>query len=312
VIEGAETMQFGVNILNHGAGLTPEALGHWAAVAEGLGYHSIWLSDHIALARRVSKRYPEPFFDPFVTLAWLAAQTRRVRIGTTVCVLPLRHPLQTARLVANLDQLSGGRFLFGIGVGNADDEYDALGIPFRQRGAIADEALQVMLAIWTSHERVTFEGRHFRFSDVATVRPHQAPHPPILVGGRSEAALRRAVRYGQAWHASRLTTGYMTDTCIPTLHRLADELSKPVPAFVPRLKLAILDQPESDPDRLAGVGTLDQIRGDLHALEDVGAEHVVFDWNRGGDWIQEDDSHGFWQFAELADKVVDLTRGSIR
>jgi probable F420-dependent oxidoreductase len=305
-------MQFGVNILNHGLGLQPEDLAAWAAVAEGLGFHSIWLSDHIAMAKRVRQRYPEPFFDPFVTLSWLAAKTARVRLGTTIVVLPYRHPLLTARLVANLDQVSNGRFIFGVGVGNADDEYEALQLPFRSRGSMADESLQALLAVWTSTEPVSFSGRHYQFQDVAPMRTSQAPHPPIWVGGRSDAALRRAVLYGQGWHASRLTTRYMVEDRVPTLRLLADELERPMPAFVPRLKLGIAPTPDHDPERVAGVGTLDQVRGDLHAMEDAGAEHVIFDWNLGGDWVQPPDSLGFWQFAELAAKLVDLDRGAIR
>src|SRR5687768_2394591 len=104
---------------------------------------------------------------------------------------------------------------------------------------MADEALQVLLAIWTSDEPVSFSGKHWQFADVAPTRATQVPHPPIWVGGRSDAALRRTVRYGQAWHASRLTTSYMVDDRVPTLKRLADELGMPVPAFVPRLKLGI-------------------------------------------------------------------------
>src|SRR5688572_25319740 len=105
-------MKVGVNILNFGPGANPVDLLRWAQTAESLGYHGIFVSDHVAVTPSVAQRYPEPFFDTFTTLAWLAGQTQRVDLGTTVCVLPYRHPVLTARLTANVDQLSRGRFIF--------------------------------------------------------------------------------------------------------------------------------------------------------------------------------------------------------
>ncbi len=130
-------MRVGVNILNFGPGANPEALRDWAQLAEGLNYHSVMMSDHIAITPSVRERYPEPFYDPFATLAWLAGQTARVQLGTTVTVLPYRHPVLTARLVANIDHLSRGRFILGVGVGNPVDEFTALGQPRERRGAVA-------------------------------------------------------------------------------------------------------------------------------------------------------------------------------
>src|SRR5215510_6198678 len=106
-------MLLGVNILNFGPGVRPDMLLRWAQTSESLGFDSIMISDHVAITPSAAERYPEPFFDCFTTLSWLAGQTSRIRIGTTVVVLPYRHPILSARLVGNLDQLSGGRFIFG-------------------------------------------------------------------------------------------------------------------------------------------------------------------------------------------------------
>src|SRR5262249_13204039 len=141
-------VRVGVNILNFGPGANPRDLLGWAQVAEALGYHSLMISDHVAITPSVAVRYPEPFYDTFTTLAWLAGQTNRIQLGTTVVVLPYRHPILTARLVANIDQLSGGRFIFGTGVGNAADEFKALGLPHARRGSLANECLAAMLALW--------------------------------------------------------------------------------------------------------------------------------------------------------------------
>src|SRR2546422_422543 len=150
-------MQVGVNILNFGPGVGVDALGRWARLAEDLGYHSIMISDHVAMTPDVRERYPEPFYDPFATVAWMAGQTKRVKLGTTVCVLPFRHPILTARLTANIDSLSGGRVLFGIGL-RGD------GIPRLKR--IAEEegkpvpALCPRLRFRITDSPVTDAGRH--------------------------------------------------------------------------------------------------------------------------------------------------------
>ena len=112
------------------AGREPGVAGAPAELGEALGYHLLMISDHVAITPDVQARYPAPLYDPFMTLAWLAGLTRRVELGTTVIILPYRHPLQTARMAANVDRLSGGRFILGIGVGWARQEFDALGVPF--------------------------------------------------------------------------------------------------------------------------------------------------------------------------------------
>jgi probable F420-dependent oxidoreductase len=305
-------LEFGVNIVNFGPGASAGGILRWAQIAEALGFHSIWLSDHIAMTTKVRQRYPEPFFDPFATLSWLAGQTTRVKLGTTVCVLPYRHPLLLARLVANLDQLSGGRFILGVGVGSSDDEYQAFGIPFRRRGRMADEGLEILKAIWTSDGPVSHRGREFEFDDVAPMRTHQSPRPPIWVGGRSEAAMQRAVLHGDGWHSSRSTIRDMAEVAIPLLHRLADELGRPVPRFVPRVKLDIRPEPVTGPGRLIGIGSVDQIHADLSTLEALGAEHVVFDWNPGEAAQTADNPHGWWELAELSERVINLERGALR
>ena len=143
-------MKIGVNLLNFGPGVSPEALAGWTQLAETLGYHFVMISDHVAMTPDVVARYPAPYYDPFVTLAWLARATTRVELGTTVVILPYRHPLHTARLTANLDRLSGGRFIFGVGVGWAKQEFEALGVPFERRGAMSSDYLAAIKTAWTS------------------------------------------------------------------------------------------------------------------------------------------------------------------
>ncbi|GGQ59231.1 hypothetical protein GCM10010216_21540 [Streptomyces flaveolus] len=137
-------MQLGVNVTNFGPGTDPGILREWARLAEGLGFGALMVSDHVAITPDVAERYPEPFYEPFTTLSWLAALTTTVRLGTTVLVLPYRHPLLVARMTANLHQLSGGRFVLGAGVGWARQEFEALGVPFTARGRLTDECLGIL------------------------------------------------------------------------------------------------------------------------------------------------------------------------
>lgn len=307
-------MKFGVNILNFGPGANPGALLRWAQISEALGYHSVMISDHVAITPSVGQRYPEPYYDTFTTLAWLAGQTSRVGLGTTVAVLPYRHPVLTARLVANVDQLSGGRFVFGIGVGNAEDEFEVLGQPHAKRGAVSNECLRAMLALWRGTAPVSFEGRYVRLKDVAPIETLQKPHPPVWVGGASDAAFRRAARYGDGWHPilwRNLTLGWAKEQGLPALRRLADEAGKPVPRFCPRIRLDLRDETVAG-ERLPGVGSLDQVRADLAELERLGAEHVTLDWYAGDLEATRDHEHGWQMLATLAEKVIDLRQECLR
>jgi hypothetical protein len=177
---------------------------------------------------------------------------------------------------------------------------------------MADEGLEILKAIWTADAPVSYHGREFEFEDVAPMQTHQAPRVPIWVGGRSVAAMRRAVVHGDGWHSSRSTPQAMAEVAIPTLHRLASELGRPVPRFVPRVKLDIRPAAVRDPGRIMGVGSIDQIHADLEMLAGLGAEHIVFDWNPGDAAGTADNGHGWWEIAELAERVIDLEGGRLR
>ncbi len=304
-------MKVGVNLLNFGPGVSPSSLRAWAQIVEAMGYHSLMISDHVAITPDLRERYPEPFYDPFSTLAWLAGQTRRVKLGTTVCVLPYRHPVLMARLGANLDQISGGRFIFGVGVGGVEREFQVLGVPFHERGARANEYLKVIIALWTS-DRVSYQGRFVSFTDLSGPRPLQSPHPPIWVGGRSEAALRRAVRFGDGWHPNYFTMGWLLDTGIPQIKRLAEEEQRPLPALCPRIRLQITDSPVPEDQRLAGQGTRDQARRDFETLERVGAQHVLLDWFTGNIEATRNHEAGWRMLSVLAEQVLDLNHEARR
>src|SRR5689334_5927025 len=186
-------MKLGLNIPNFGPTATPELLLAWVRFAEQHGYAIAMMSDHVAPTPDVIATYPSPFYDPFATLAWLAGLTSRIELGTTVAVAPYRNPLLTARLATNIDQFSGGRFVLGVGVGWSAPEFAALGLSFADRGRQTDEHLAAIVDALSS-PTVSFNGQDV---DTGPASARQ-PHLPVWVGGSVPAAIRRAVRFGQA------------------------------------------------------------------------------------------------------------------
>jgi probable F420-dependent oxidoreductase len=305
-------MKIGVNLLNFGPGVSPESLARWTTVAEALGYHLVMISDHVAITPDVQGRYPAPFYDPFTTLAWLAGLTRKVELGTTVIVLPYRHPLQTAKMATIVDRLSGGRLIFGVGAGWARQEFEALGVPFTRRGAITDDYLAAIRTFWTT-DVASHDGPFVSFRDVQTTpRPVRSPHPPIWVGGASDAALRRTVRFGDGWHPIRPRVGWLRDTGLPRLREIAATEGRSMPALCPRIRLRLFDAAMPDDSRVAGEGTLDQVHDDFRALEALGATHVVLDTYFDEPEATRDHEKAFRMLATIAERVVDLDKGAVR
>src|SRR5947208_9233934 len=187
-------MRLGIHLPHIGQKASAEAIRRAAVQAEEFGFADVWVSEHIILPK--DRMYPPSaiFWDPVLTLTWAAACTDRVRLGTSVLVLPMRHPLPLAKELATLQNLSKGRLILGAGVGWLEAEFDALGVPFKERGRRMDEGIAMMRAVWTQ-DPVSFEARWIP----AIIRSMRAqPQPvqpiPIWIGGSSEAAIRRALR----------------------------------------------------------------------------------------------------------------------
>jgi alkanesulfonate monooxygenase SsuD/methylene tetrahydromethanopterin reductase-like flavin-dependent oxidoreductase (luciferase family) len=250
-------------------------LRSWAQTVEGLGFDLLMMSDHIAVTPDVAEQYPAPFYEPFTTLAWVAGITSRVRLGTTVLIVPYRHPLLIARAAANLHQLSGGRLILGVGVGWARQEFSALGVPFSQRGALTDDHLRAVRAAW--------EDTH----------DYGSGQIPIWVGGNSDAGLRRAIRLGDAWHPLRFTLDWLRQA-LNRMAAAAAEQQRPTPALAPRIALRLTPESITGRGRLAGEGTIDQVVSDLEQLRLLGADTVVLD-PFGGDPAETCHPEGAWQ-----------------
>jgi probable F420-dependent oxidoreductase len=184
---------------------TPEGIIETACKAEELGFDAVLLNDHIIVdgSPRALPSWGNTY-DPLMALSYIAARTSRIRLGTSVLIMPYRNPVATAKMFATLDQMSGGRAIAGVGVGWCAAEFAALGVPFHERGARTTEYLRVWQACWAP-DPVAFQGQFLAFADMyIKPKPLQQPHPPIWIGGSSRAALRRAAAFAQVWQPTQM------------------------------------------------------------------------------------------------------------
>jgi probable F420-dependent oxidoreductase len=223
-------MQVGVHLPHIGRKAGPEAIRRAAIQAEELGFSDVWSSEHIIIPQGAPYPPSAIFYDPVLTLTWAAAFTKRVGLGTSVLVLPMRHPLPLAKELATLQNLSDGRLILGAGVGWLEAEFAALGVPFRERGRRMDEGIAMMRAVW-SQDPVSFPARHIpAVIEEMRMLPQPMKPIPIWIGGSSEPALARATRLADGWHGSRLSP----DAAAPIVRRLREQ--RPEPQFTISLR----------------------------------------------------------------------------
>ena len=193
-------MRIGISLLNNWGIEDAHALVGLASRAEELGFDSVWVHDHLFNVGHVFDRIGgRPYYEPLTLLSFVAARTTRVRLGTSVLVLPYHNPIRLAKIAATLDVLSQGRLILGVGVGAIEKETQAMGNAFAERGAFSDEAIAVMRTLW-SEDDPHFDGKYSRFAGMKfSPKPLQKPIP-VLIGGVSRAAIRRAARIGDGWH----------------------------------------------------------------------------------------------------------------
>jgi probable F420-dependent oxidoreductase len=197
-------MKLGLFGINFGPCGDPAVMVRIAKHAEDVGLESLWTGEHVVLPDPQAPPSPAhprtPFLDTSVALAHVAANTERVRLGTGIIILPQRNPVELAKELASVDVVSNGRLIFGLGAGYLEPEFRALGANYEERGAVTDEAIDVLRALWTQ-EKPEFSGRFYRFAGIdAHPRPIQRPHPPIVIGGMSRPAARRAAARGNGWY----------------------------------------------------------------------------------------------------------------
>lgn len=263
------SIQIGVNIPNFGPHASPGTALDWTRRAEDARLSIVMMSDHVTVTPDVARSYPAPFLEAFTTLSWLAGQTS-LRVGTTVAILPYRHALLVEAMAGTLARITGGRFVLGVGVGWARKEFRALGVQYDQRAALADETLAGLAAHRTG------AGLWPAAGDGARVTADPLAGLPVWVGGNGPAAIRRAARYGTAWHPLGITPAQLADGRT-RLDEEARLLSRARPVIVPRVRLIPEEEPVPPQRRQLGQGTWRQIESDLLHVAESGAPAIILD-----------------------------------
>jgi probable F420-dependent oxidoreductase len=282
-------MRFGIAVPNYGPLASAANLVRLARRAEVRGIDSIWVADHLLAPVDVATVYPfdknpnpkpgdmgviEEFYEPLTTLAFLAGATERIRLGVSVYVMPYRNPVVTAKMVATLDALSGGRAIFGVGVGWLREEFTALGQDARHRGRVTDEYLEVCRRLWRD-EVAEFAGKHYVLPAVRTgPKPKQRPWPPIWVGGNSVAARERAIALGDGLHLIDLHPDEVAEHAARVRADLARAGRAPA-SFTVSLRKGVLVREAEQGDERPLYGTPDKIRRDVAAYAAAGVAYLV-------------------------------------
>lgn len=279
-------MKFGYFGINFGPCAEPEAAARVARALEAAGFESAWTGEHVVLPDPQAPPSPAPphtpMLDPAVALTWVAAQTERLRLGTGIIILPQRNPAVLAKEIASLDVLSGGRAILGIGAGYLEPEFAALGVPFARRGARADEYIDAIRALW-NQDSPEYSGEFVSFSGIdAQPRPVQRGGPPIVVGGMSPGAYRRAISRGQGWYGFALDPAN-TEASLAGLEKARKEVERP--AELGELEISITPLPGIDADgvkRYADLGvdrltllTVPRTVDDVLAFVDMAAAQLL-------------------------------------
>jgi probable F420-dependent oxidoreductase len=291
------SLPVGCSLPTSGPAVDLAAVGALAQNAEALGFDSVWISDHVVVPERISSAYPystdgsfpvsptQAYLEPLATLGYLAGKTQRVRMGIAVLILPYRHPLLTAKMVATLDNLSGGRIDLGIGVGWMREEFEALGQSadvYEHRGSATDEQLQIFKSVWT-RDVTAHAGRFYQFEALgAHPHPLQKPHPPIWVGGHTRVALRRTALYGDGWLpiGGRPPADLPPDeirACVASIREQAERAGRG-PDAVRVCFSATLRFDEDDGSPFCG--SSDRIAAELQKYLDVGVDSFVVGFGR--------------------------------
>ncbi len=292
----AAPAEFSISLQNRGVLAQPGNLLALAERAETLGYDALWVTDHIVIPFQIASRYPYSptgefiidatgdYLEPLTSLAFLAGRTRRIRVGTSVLVVPIRHPLEAAKALATLDVLSGGRLIVGVGTGWLAEEFATLGVPFADRVARTEEYLRIFKEVWTN-PRPRFEGRFVSFPGIGfQPQPRHKPHPPIWIGGHGPRALRRVAELGDGWKPVGLRPpGTLEPDAfaveVRKLHDLTAARSRDPATITVAIKVPVAFVPgPAGASRPLLTGTPAQIVEDLARYRAAGVRHFILDF----------------------------------
>jgi probable F420-dependent oxidoreductase len=267
-------MRIGTSLLNNWGIEDPDAVVALGVRAEELGFDSVWTHDHVFNVGHVLDRIGgRPYYEPLTVLSFVAARTRRVKLGTSVLVLPYHNPIRLAKTVATLDVMSGGRVILGVGVGAIEAEMEAMGTAFKTRGPYTDEAIAVMRTLWRD-EDPRFDGRFSRFAGMKFA-PKPGREIPIVIGGVSRAAIRRAARTGDGWQPIGLAPDALRDG-ITALHEDANAAGRDPAAIPVSITLSLA---ASRPGRQALGTEASEIAATAKAYAGLGVDTLVVSGN---------------------------------
>jgi len=274
-------MKIGICLPHYGRPIETGRMLDVVAHAEEAGLDSIWVTDHVIVPRDMSLIYRDHMLDPLAVLPWLAGVTSRIALGTSVIVLPYRSPIPVAKLLASVDVLSGGRLIFGAAVGWVEGEFNALGVPMKERGSRTDEALELIRTLWTQEYPEITTARHQLAGLKASPMPLQKPRPPILIGGSGDAAFRRVARLGDGWHASSCSPQTFRAGALAVQNHWKDAGREGQPDLTLRIPMLIegVHRPAVDPGLLGARhvvrGGLQNVLRELRAYQSAGCTHVA-------------------------------------
>jgi probable F420-dependent oxidoreductase len=292
-------VHFGFTLPGRGPLARPDLVVKIARNGEALGYSSLFVTDHVILPAEQRSVYPyhpsgqfpggtqQEYLEPLTVMSYLAGETTKIRLGTSVLVIPYRNPVVTAKMLATLDVLSGGRVIVGAGVGWLEEEFVALAAPpYRERGRATDEYIRLMRECWT-RAAIDFQGRYYRVRDIVFLpKPLQKAGIPIWIGGHTEAALRRAGQLGDGWHPIAMRVPALLPPSeyaekVKQVHAWARRAGRDPRAITltVRAPMEVLPRRAKAPagDRLLFRGTAEQVIGDIRQYQAVGVTHFVFD-----------------------------------
>jgi probable F420-dependent oxidoreductase len=290
-------MRYGFYLPTRGSTAAPEALETLITRAEALGFASVVIADHVVFPLTIRSRYPYTVSGAFPgqgdaleqlpLMAFVAAKSQRLRLISSVMILPYRNPVVTAKQLATIDVLSRGRVTVGVGVGWLREEFEALGAPpFERRGAVSDEYLRIFKTLWTQ-DPASWAGEFYRFEAIRCLpHPVQKPHPPIWVGGHSKAALRRVARLGDGWHPVGANPAVPLRppelrAALEELCRLAEAEGRDPSTLTISYKAPVYDRaPEAaaGADRRPFSGGQQAILDDIAAFAGLGVSELIFDF----------------------------------
>ena len=275
-------MEFGICIPHYGKAIDVPGIIANVRHAEALGFDSVWVTDHIIVPQTMDLIYRDNMLEPVALLSHLAGLVPRVKLGTSVLILPYRNPVVLAKMLATIDHLSGGRLIVGVGGGWMTEEFAALNTPFPERGKVSDECLRLMREIW-SHETVSFSGQYTSFQDMQVSPLPAQSHLPLWVGGVSARARRRAAELGDGWHATSLAPEAFAEGAqhLRNLWKKKGRTGEPVlslrvPLFIEGVSIDVLSySPRPGRDLLRG--DVEMLTTRLQAYQKAGAQHVIFE-----------------------------------